>query len=158
MMKQRKRTTLQQGVVVDVMSHLSKLEGREKDPSKPVALSELFRTKEYAAEIQSALGKGYSFDDIAEIFTQRSGVQITGRQLQYHYTREKNLRVKGKKSKGTGAAKKAESPAASQPKVSGNDEGSASNVTAASTCSPPQQETRGPAAEAFPIDQRYRGF
>ncbi len=157
-MTQRKKTTIQQGAIADVMSHLSRLQERETDPAKPMALSELFRTKAYAAEIQSALEKGYSFDDIAEIFTQRSGVQVTGRQLQYHYTREKNLRTKGKKSKTASAAKKSISPAASQPEVSGSDEDGASNVAAASACSTSQQETRGPAAGAFPMDQRYRGF
>ncbi len=157
-MTQRKRTTIQLGAVTDIMSHLSTLQERKKDPAKPVALSELFRTKEYAAEIQSALGKGYSFDDIAEIFIQRSGVQITGRQLQYHYTREKNLRTKGKKSKGAGAAKKGISPTASQPKVSGKDEDSTQDIAEVSPCSPPQQKTRSPTTGAFPMDQRYRGF
>ena len=156
MMMQRKKTTIEQGAVADVMSHLSKLEGREKDPAKPVVLSELFRTKEYAAEIQSALGKGYSFDDIAEIFTQRSGVQITGRQLQYHHTREKNLRTKGKKSKSAGAAKKAISPAASQPEASESDEDGASNVADVLPRSPSQPETTVYDRGAFSAVNRWK--
>ncbi len=155
-MTQRKKTTIQQGAVADVMSHLSRLQEREKDPAKPVALSELFRTKVYAAEIQSALEKGYSFDDIAEIFTQRSGVQVTGRQLQYHYTREKNLRAKGKKSKGTGGVKKTVFSTASQQKVSGNDEGSASNTAAVSLSLPPQPKETAPDSEAFPLGHRWK--
>jgi len=115
-MPQRKQTTVKQGAVADVMSQLSRLPTREKDPDAPVTLPEIFRTKEYAAEITGALKRGYSFADIAAIFTERCGVKITARQLKYHCTHERNLRAKGRKPQRTGAMKAAEtSPQASAP-------------------------------------------
>ena len=97
-MSPRTKTTIKQGALTDVMTHLSELPEREKDPNNRVNLSEVFRAKEYVAEIKRALKRGYSFDDLANIFTERCGVTITARQMKYHYTREKNLREKGKKN------------------------------------------------------------
>jgi hypothetical protein len=76
------------------MSCLSRLPEREKDPGAAVSLGEIFRTKEYLAEIRGALKKGYTFGEIAEIFTERCGVSVSERQMKYHYTREKNRRAK----------------------------------------------------------------
>jgi hypothetical protein len=62
------------------MSHLSKLPEREKDPGAALSLGEVFRAKEYLDEIKSVLKKGYSFDNIAAIFTEKCGVNISARQ------------------------------------------------------------------------------
>ena len=104
-MTQRKQTIVKQGAITDIMSHLSALPEREKDPEVLVSLSQIFRTKEYAAEIGRVLKRGYSFDDLAEIFTEKCGVEITARQMKYHCTRERNLREKSKKSKNADASK-----------------------------------------------------
>ena len=95
-MSQRKRTAIKQGAVMDVMSHLSNLPNREPDINVLLGLSEIFRTKEYITKIKDALKKGYTFDDLAEIFSDKCGIPINGRQLKYHYTRAKNLGTKGK--------------------------------------------------------------
>lgn len=143
--EQRKRTTIRQGAVDDVMSQLSKLPEREKDPTKPVSLPELFRTKEYVVEIERVLRRGYSFDDLAEIFTERCGVEISARQLKYHHTHTKNLKAKGKKSKTAGASKKMPSPA----KVPECDEKSGSNIAETSVEISPQNRTSAPQSTAF---------
>ena len=93
-MTQRKGTAIKQGAVTDVMSCLSELPERGKAPDKAVSLPEIFRTKEYIAEIKRALKKGYTFDDLAAIFSERCGVNVSARQLKYHCTREKNKRAK----------------------------------------------------------------
>ena len=95
-MSQRKRTAIKQGAMMDVMSHLSNLPNREPDPSILLGLSEIFRTKEYLTKIKGALKKGYTFDDLAEIFSKKGGVSMNGRQIKYHYTRAMNLAAKRK--------------------------------------------------------------
>jgi hypothetical protein len=85
---------IQQGKLIDVMTQLANLPERKKAPDAPVSLSEIFRTREYMAEIKGALKKGYSFDDLARIFTEKCGVNISARQLKYRCTREKNRRDK----------------------------------------------------------------
>jgi hypothetical protein len=85
---------IQQGKVIDVMSQLADLPNRGKAPDTTISLPEIFRTKEYIAEIKGALKKGYSFDDLARIFTDKCGVDISARQMKYHCTREKNRRAK----------------------------------------------------------------
>ena len=110
--KQRKpATTIKQGALADVMSHLSELPKREKAPDDRIGLPEMFRTKAYAAKIEKALQKGYSFEDLAEIFTEKCGVKVIARQLKYHHTHEKNLREKGGKSKKADVAQDGTSPA-----------------------------------------------
>jgi hypothetical protein len=94
LMTQRRGTAIKQGAVADVMSRLSELPNRDKDPGAALSLSEVFRTKEYIAEIKGALKKGYTFENLAEIFTERCGVAVSARQLKYHYTREKNRKAK----------------------------------------------------------------
>ena len=90
-MKQKgKAIQLQQGTVKDLISHLANLPEREKSPDDPVSLPEIFRTKEYMAEIRNALKRGYTFEDLSKIFTEKCGVTISVRQLKYHYTRGKN--------------------------------------------------------------------
>lgn len=101
----RKSTTIRQGVVTEMMTALANLPKREKEPGDLLTLPEIFREKEYIAEIKGALKRGYSFDDLAEIFTERCGVKITARQLKYHCTREQTLRTNGRKSKSVVAAK-----------------------------------------------------
>lgn len=132
-MIQKKQTIVKQGAVSEVMTHLSKLPTREKDPGTPLSLSALFRTKEYAAEIERALQRGYSFDDLAKIFTDRCGVKITARQLKYHHTREENLRAKGKKSKRTGVTKSSVSPKSPPSMSNKNTEEIESNITEIAT-------------------------
>jgi len=99
-MSQRKRTVIKQGAMMDVMSHLENLPVREHDPGVLLGLSEIFRTKEYMTEIKNALKKGYTFDDLAEMFSAKCGVSISGRQMKYHYTRANNLGAAKKKSGG----------------------------------------------------------
>jgi hypothetical protein len=99
LMTQRKGTIIKQGAVTDIMSRLSELPEREKDPGTAVSLGEIFRAKEYMAEIKDALKKGYSLSDLAEIFTEKCGVNISARQIKYHLTRAKNRSVKGKSGK-----------------------------------------------------------
>jgi hypothetical protein len=101
-MTQRKQTTIRQGAVTDIMSHLANLPERGKAPDDPVSLSEIFRTKEYIAEIKAALKRGYSFGDLAEIFTGMCGVAISARQIRYHYTRGENQGAKGKSGRKAG--------------------------------------------------------
>jgi hypothetical protein len=95
----RKSPIIQQGKVTELMSRLANLPEREKAPSDPVSLSEVFRTKEYITEIKTALKKGYTFENIAEIFSERCGVAVSARQIRYHFTRAKNRSVKGKSGK-----------------------------------------------------------
>jgi hypothetical protein len=94
-MKQ-KSPEIQQGVVTELMTELANLPEREKDPGEPVSLSEIFRTKEYAAEVKAALKKGYTFEHLAEIFTNRCGIVVSARQIKYHFTRGKNRGMKSK--------------------------------------------------------------
>jgi hypothetical protein len=93
-MTQQRGTTIKQSAVSGVMSRLSELPDRGKDSGSAISLGKVFRTKEYLAEIKGALKKGYTFDDLAAIFTERCGVSITARQMKYHFTREKNRRSK----------------------------------------------------------------
>jgi hypothetical protein len=81
------------------MSRLSELPEREKDPGTTVGLGEIFRVKEYMTEIKGALKKGYTFKNLAEIFTEKCGVNISARQIKYHFTRAKNLCARGKTGK-----------------------------------------------------------
>jgi hypothetical protein len=94
-------TSIKQSALADVMSHLSKLPEREKDPGASVSLGEVFRAKESLAEIKGALKRGYTFEDIAAIFTERCGVAVSARQIKYHFTRAKNRGTKGKSDKKT---------------------------------------------------------
>jgi hypothetical protein len=81
------------------MSHLANLPEREKGPDDPVSLPEIFRTKEYMAEIRGALKKGYTFEDLAKIFTERCGVAVSARQMKCHFTRGKNRGLKNQSGK-----------------------------------------------------------
>jgi hypothetical protein len=81
------------------MTELANLPEREKNPGDPVSLSEIFHSKEYAAEVKAALKKGYSFENLAEIFTERCGVGVSARQIKYHFTRGKNRGAKSKYGK-----------------------------------------------------------
>jgi hypothetical protein len=105
-MKQ-KSPIIRQGKVTELMTELANLPEREKAPNDPVSLSEIFSTKEYAAEVKSALKKGYTFENLAAIFTEKYGIAVTARQIKYHFTHAKNQGVKsksGKKSGETGAS------------------------------------------------------
>jgi hypothetical protein len=81
------------------MSHLSALPECEKSSGAAVSLGEVFSAKEYLAEIKGALKKGYTFDDLAEIFTEKCGVKISARRIKHHFTRAKNSAAKGKSGK-----------------------------------------------------------
>jgi hypothetical protein len=70
---------LQKSTVTDLMSHLASLSEREKRPDDLVSLPEIFRTKEYMAEIRGALKKGYNFEDLAKIFSKRYGIAVSER-------------------------------------------------------------------------------
>ena len=113
-MKQKgKAIQLQQGAVTDLISYLANLPEREKSPDDLVSLPEIFRRKDYVTEIRSALKKGYKFEDLSKIFTEKCGVPISVRQLKYHYTRGKN---KPQRERPT-------SPKPPQKENSGDDEG-----------------------------------
>ena len=94
----KKSPSIRQGIVTEMMTELANLPKREKSPGDLITLSEIFRMKGYMTEIKGALKRGYSFDDLAEIFTERFGVAVSARQIRYHFTRAQNI---GKKS-GTG--------------------------------------------------------
>jgi hypothetical protein len=98
-MTQQRGATIRQDTVAEVMSRLSELPEREKDPGKAVSLGEIFRTKEHMTEIKRALKKGYTFENLAAIFTERCGVAVSARQIKYHFTRAKNRGAKGKPGK-----------------------------------------------------------
>jgi hypothetical protein len=98
----RKSPVIQQGKVTELMTELANLPECEKNPSDPVSLSEIFRTKEYITEVKAALKKGYTFENLAEIFTERCGVAVSARQIKYHFTRAKNRGVKGKSGRKPG--------------------------------------------------------
>ena len=97
----RKSTTIRQSVVTEMMTALANLPKREKAPGDLLTLPEIFREKQYIAEIKGALKRGYSFDDLAEIFTERCGTAVSARQIRYHLTHAQNP---GKK---TGVGQKA---------------------------------------------------
>jgi hypothetical protein len=130
----RKSPIIQQGKVTALMIKLANLPEREKAPDDPVSLPEIFRTKEYAAEVKAALKKGYTFENLAEIFTGMCGVAVSARQIKYHFTRGKNLGVKNNSAKTapkTGASGAAESHVSSADSLSKSDvEGMEENVAA----------------------------
>jgi hypothetical protein len=100
----RKSLIIQQDKVTALMTELANLPECEKNPNDPVSLSEIFRTKEYAAEVKAALKKGYSFENLAAIFTERCSVAVSARQIKYHFTRGKNRGMKSKPGKKAGEA------------------------------------------------------
>ena len=100
-MKQ-KTPIIKQSKVTELMAQLANLPEREKDPDDPVRLSEIFREKGFIAEVKVALKLGYSFDDLAEIFTERCGVAVTARQMKCHFTRGINRGKKSKSNKRVG--------------------------------------------------------
>jgi len=97
-MSQRKKVLIKRSVMEDFVLYMKSLPKRELDPDFSFGLRDIFRTKEYAVEIKNALKNGYTFDHIAEILSVRFGVAISGRQLQYHYTRSKNHGMKKNES------------------------------------------------------------
>ena len=109
----QKSQIIQQGKVTELMTQIANLPERGKAPNDPISMSEIFRTKEYAAEIKAALKKGYTFENLAEIFTERCGIAVSARQIKYHFTRAKNRGVKGKPSKKAGEAGTSEKDALS---------------------------------------------
>jgi hypothetical protein len=128
----RKSPIIQQGVVTELMSQLASLPEREKAPDDPVSLSEMFRTKEYVTEVKAALKKGYTFDDLAEIFSEKCGVAVSARQIRYHFTRGKNRGMKNKPDKKAGEAGTSENhttPADSERKGADNDGTETNGVT-----------------------------
>ena len=95
----RKSPIIRQGKVTELMAELASLPEREKAPDDPVTLSEMFRTKEYVTEVKAALKKGYTFENLEEIFTERCGVVVSARQIRYHFTHGQNRGVKSKSVK-----------------------------------------------------------
>jgi hypothetical protein len=167
-MTQQRQTVIKQGDISDVMSRLSELPSRGKDPGAAVSLAEIFRTKEYLAEIKGALKKGYSFCDLAEIFTERCGVDVSARQLKYHYTREKNKRAKnniGGKPKQQNTSKDdvaPENPAGTGSIDKAGDTETAANVPAIHAPEPaasntPNAGTQPAETMAFPFEKRQWG-
>jgi hypothetical protein len=98
-----KSPTIQQGRVTELMAQLAKLPEREKAPDDPISLSEIFRAKEYAAEIRGVLKRGYSFGDLAEIFTGMCGAAInegqTGITIRAGRIRERKANPAGRPEK-----------------------------------------------------------
>ena len=158
-MTQRKQTTMKQGTVKDVMSHLSRLPEREKDPTAPITLPEIFRSKEYVIEIEKALQRGYSFNDLAAIFTERCGVSVSARQLKYHRTREKNQLAKGKKSKRAGVSKSSVPSENTSPIGTKGEEENSLNVAKTLDASysqgfPPAPKSTAPKTGVLPNDRQ----
>jgi hypothetical protein len=132
------------------MARLSELPDRVEDPGASVSLGRIFRSKEYFNEIKGALKKGYTFGDLAAIFTERCGVDVSARQLKYHHTREKNRRAKnnaGGKSKRSDTSKrgaKRENPArkgsGEEVDADASDAGIAANVPAVPAIHAPKPE------------------
>ena len=105
-------------MVTEMVTELANLPKREIKPDDLMTLPEIFRIKGYMTEIKGALKRGYSFDELAEIISERCGVAISARQIRYHFTRAQNM---GKKS-GTGqktAKKPGGFPLETKPKESG---------------------------------------
>jgi hypothetical protein len=98
----RKGLIIQQGKVTELMTQLANLPECKKNPNDPVSLSEVFRTKKYISEVKAALKKGYTFENLAEIFTERCGVAVSARQIKYHFTRAKNRGLNGKSGRKSG--------------------------------------------------------
>ena len=94
----KNNTTIRQRIVTEMMTELANLPKREKAPDDLISLPQIFRMKGYMAEIKGALKRGYSFDDLAEIFTNRCGIAVSARQIRYHFTRAQNIQNMGKKS------------------------------------------------------------
>jgi hypothetical protein len=86
----QKVQAIQQAAVTDLLSHLSSLPERERDPNDLVGLPDVFRSKGFRAEIRGVLKKGYTFEELAKIFSERCGVTVSERQLKYHYARRTN--------------------------------------------------------------------
>jgi hypothetical protein len=105
----RKSPIIKQSVVTELTTQLTNLPDREKAPGDPVSLSEIFHAKKYVADIRGALKRGYSFDDLAQIFTEKCGVAVSARQIKYHFTRGKNQETKNKAVKKAGEIGGAES-------------------------------------------------
>jgi hypothetical protein len=95
----RKSPVIPQGKVTELMTQLANLPEHEKNPNDPVSLSEVFRTKEYISEVKTALKKGYTFENLAAIFTEKCWVAVSVRQIKYHFTRAKNRSMKSKSGK-----------------------------------------------------------
>jgi hypothetical protein len=174
-MTQRKQTTIRQGAVSDVMARLSELPDRGKDPGASVSLGRIFRAKECFNEIKGALKKGYTFDDLAAIFTERCDVDISARQMKYHYTREKNRRAKnntGGKPKRSDTSNGGALPENPTRKDSGGEAGAyvcdvgiAANISAIRAIRAPKPGafvtsngvTCSDEALTFPFEERHQG-
>jgi hypothetical protein len=143
-MTQRKGTAIKQSAVSEVMSSLSELPDRGKDPGTAISLGKVFRTKEYFAEIKGALKKGYTFENLAAIFAERCDVNISARQMKYHYTREKNRRAKNN--------------AGGKPKQPDTSKGSAQSGNSARTDAIDETGDAGSVANAAAIHVPKRAF
>jgi hypothetical protein len=132
MVQKGRAIQIQKSVVTDLMSHLASLPECEKGPDDPISLPEIFRTKEYMAEIRGALKKGYAFEDLAKIFSERCGVVVTARQMKYHYTRGKNRGVKSQSNKkGEDIEHQKERASSKNPPLKDIDESTGKNVETA---------------------------
>jgi hypothetical protein len=155
-----------------VISRLSELPDRGEDPSAAISLGKVFRTKEYLAEVKGALKKGYTFDDLAAIFSERCGVSISARQLKYHYTREKNKRAKNNavgKPKQQDTSKDDATPenlarmsSSGEADVDAGDTVTATNIPAIHAAFIPTNGVTCPAETgagtlAFPLEKRQQG-
>jgi hypothetical protein len=109
----RKNSSIKKSVVTELITELAKLPEREKTPDDSVSLSEFFSAKEYMREIKGALKRGYGFDDLAKIFSERCGFVITSRQMKYHFTRGQNRRAKSKPEKKSGGNRAVENDVSS---------------------------------------------
>jgi hypothetical protein len=101
---ERKSPIIRQGKVTELMAELASLPVREKAPEDPITLSEMFRTKEYLTEVKAALKKGYTFENLAAIFTERCNVAVSARQIRYHFTHGQNRGMKNKSCPKSGRA------------------------------------------------------
>jgi hypothetical protein len=97
----RNKSTIRQGVVTELATEVAKKPEREKTPDGYISLLDLFRTKEHAEVVKGALKKGYSFEDLAEILSEKCGVTISGRQIRIALERaERERREQTREGKG----------------------------------------------------------
>jgi hypothetical protein len=161
------------------MARLSELPERGKDPSAPISLGGIFRAKEYFNEIKGALKKGNTLDDLAAIFTERCGVNVSARQIKYHYTREKNRRAKSntggksKRSDTSNGGDKRKNPtrkdSSGKTDADAGDAGTPANVSAVPAINAPKpaafvtsngatcQSETGAETGTFPFEKRQQG-
>jgi hypothetical protein len=98
------------GAVTQFISRVRELPVKEKGLESLMKLSQIFEQEGVGTEIEAAIGRGYSFGDLAKILAECSGVAVSDRQLKYHLTRARNKAEKSKKPSRSERGRKTVSP------------------------------------------------